>query len=46
MGRIIELSGWRERKAVPVELAPALACPICEVDCNAVNATDDGSTVY
>lgn len=46
MAQIIELSGWRERKSTQVELAPALACPTCDAECNAVNTTDAGCTVY
>ena len=46
MAPIIDMSGWRERKAAQANLAPALACPACETECKAVNTTDDGSTVY
>lgn len=46
MAQIIKLSEWRERKVAQIELAPALACPTCDASCNAVNTTDDGSTVY
>lgn len=46
MAQIIEISGWRDRKAAQVQTAPALACPTCNTDCPAVNTQLDGSTMY
>jgi len=46
MAQIIEMTGWRERKAAQVQSAPALACPTCQAECPAVSIQPDESTVY
>lgn len=46
MAQIIEMTGWRERKAAQVQSAPALACPTCEAERPAVSIQADESTVY
>jgi len=46
MAQIIEMTGWRERKAAQVQSASALACPKCETECPAVSIQGDESTVY
>lgn len=46
MAQIIEMSGWKERKAAQMQAAPALACPTCDAECQVVNIQPDQSSVY
>lgn len=46
MAEIVEMKGWRDRKAAQVMTAPALECPSCNTLCPAVSIQADESTVY
>lgn len=46
MNNIVELQGWRERKALEVATMPALECPTCDAVCNPVKVDVDGTTTY
>lgn len=46
MSEVIELKQWRERKASAVAQAPALTCPTCDTECQAVNIDSSGTTLY
>lgn len=46
MTTVVEIQGWRARKAAAVAAAPPLECPTCETVCQAVNVDADQCTTY
>lgn len=46
MTNVIQIDGWRARKAADIAAAAPLECPTCDSLCVVINVESDGATAY